>query len=237
MDGKHESAKTPYGTQQGGMETMTPEKLAANRQNARHSTGPKSREGKARVSQNAIRHGLLARNPVLRSEDGEAFAAFRSRLLRTIGPVGDLEAFHADRAVALAWRLRRCADLEGGLFAWHEHEALAAYAHEEQVHDEADVMILAMTRIKHDPAAFAAARDVEAEARTQQARGWPALAHGFAADSTAFLILSRYETMLERGLYKALAELERLQQTRPVRPTGALPPAAVDGAADARTGA
>lgn len=216
---------------------MTPEKLAANRRNARSSTGPRSHSGKARVSQNAIRHGLLARNPVLRSEDGEAFAAFRSRLLRTLAPVGDLETFHADRAVSLAWRLRRCGDLEGGLFEWHEHEALAAHAHEEQVHNETDALILSMSRGNHDPAAFAAARDVEAEARNQQALGWPALAHGFAADSTAFLILSRYETMLERGLYKALTELERLQQTRPFRPTGGLPAAPVDGTADALTGA
>ncbi len=33
-------------------------KLAANRANARHCTGPKTRRGKARASQNARRHGL-----------------------------------------------------------------------------------------------------------------------------------------------------------------------------------
>lgn len=211
---------------------MTPAKLAANRRNARSSTGPKSQEGKARVSQNAIRHGLLARTPLLRSENAEAFTAFRDRLLQTLRPVGDLEAIHADRAVTLAWRLRRCANLEGGLFDWHEYEALAVHAHEEQVRDETATLVLALSRSNHDPAALAAARDVEAEARNQQALGWPALAHGFAADSTAFLILSRYETMLERGLYKALAELERLQQARPGRPSVGLP-ASVDGAADA----
>jgi hypothetical protein len=37
---------------------------AANQANAGKSTGPKSRAGKARASQNAYRHGLAARTPV-----------------------------------------------------------------------------------------------------------------------------------------------------------------------------
>ena len=40
---------------------MTTERqIAANRANAKRSTGPKSRAGKARASQNAYRHGLTA---------------------------------------------------------------------------------------------------------------------------------------------------------------------------------
>ena len=34
------------------------QKISTNRLNARHSTGPKSRHGKARSSKNALRHGL-----------------------------------------------------------------------------------------------------------------------------------------------------------------------------------
>ena len=41
---------------------MTTERqIAANRANAKRSSGPKSRAGKARASQNAYRHGLAAR--------------------------------------------------------------------------------------------------------------------------------------------------------------------------------
>jgi hypothetical protein len=38
----------------------TERKIAANRANAKRSSGPKSRAGKARASQNAYRHGLAA---------------------------------------------------------------------------------------------------------------------------------------------------------------------------------
>ena len=37
------------------------EKLRANQKNAQHSTGPRTEAGKQRVSQNALKHGLLAR--------------------------------------------------------------------------------------------------------------------------------------------------------------------------------
>ena len=41
----------------------------ANRRNAQKSTGPKTAEGKAITSQNAIRHGLLATEILLPDED------------------------------------------------------------------------------------------------------------------------------------------------------------------------
>ena len=41
----------------------------ANRQSAKKSTGVRTNEGKARSAQNALKHGLLARDAVLSHED------------------------------------------------------------------------------------------------------------------------------------------------------------------------
>ena len=44
-------------------------KIQANRRNAEKSTGPKTEEGKAVVSRNAVTHGLTSRYDVLSCED------------------------------------------------------------------------------------------------------------------------------------------------------------------------
>ena len=46
----------------------TKAQIRANRENAKKSTGPRTAEGKARVSLNALKHGLLARDTVLPTE-------------------------------------------------------------------------------------------------------------------------------------------------------------------------
>ena len=51
---------------------MTTEKqVEANKQNALVSTGPVSAEGKALVSQNAVKHGIFARDLIITSGDGK----------------------------------------------------------------------------------------------------------------------------------------------------------------------
>jgi hypothetical protein len=52
----------------------------ANRRNAQKSSGPKTAEGKAIVSQNATRHGLLAAETLLPDDDRVVFADFHRRL-------------------------------------------------------------------------------------------------------------------------------------------------------------
>ena len=49
---------------------MTSDKqVRANRKNALQSTGPKTPEGKARVSKNALKHGLLSQDVLAPGED------------------------------------------------------------------------------------------------------------------------------------------------------------------------
>ncbi len=96
--------------------TMSPAQLAANRANARKSTGPRTPEGKARSSRNALKHGLLARHLVLGDNDPhEVRQEFRILLL---GLLDDYRPqTHAQKALvhtiaACYWRLRRALRFE-----------------------------------------------------------------------------------------------------------------------------
>lgn len=87
-------------------------KIAANRQNAQLSSGPRSVPGKARSSGNAIRHGLCAKRMVIPGEDEAEFADFRNRLWVDIDPKPGLEEALAERIIGALWRLRRAGRIE-----------------------------------------------------------------------------------------------------------------------------
>jgi len=84
----------------------TQEQIKANRQNSKKSTGPKTDEGKAAVSQNAVKHGLFAK-AVIKGENEADYEAFHDNFLAELDPVGVVELMLAERAANLAWRLRR----------------------------------------------------------------------------------------------------------------------------------
>ncbi len=90
--------------------------IAANRQNSLRSTGPVSPEGKARASQNALAHGLLAKNLILPNEDRAQFEDFSHSLLLQLNPAGLLESYLAARVVSSAWRLYRMLRVEKETF-------------------------------------------------------------------------------------------------------------------------
>ena len=85
----------------------TKAQIKANQQNAQKSTGPKTEEGKAAVSQNAIRHGLFAAEAVIQGENPADYELYHDQFLAELVPVGMVEALLAGRIVSLAWRLQR----------------------------------------------------------------------------------------------------------------------------------
>ena len=90
---------------------MTTEaRIHANRVNAQKSTGPNTPQGKALVSQNALKHGLSARHDVITSESQADFDLHRDALLAELHPLSPMESILTDRIVSLSWRLKR-ADL------------------------------------------------------------------------------------------------------------------------------
>jgi len=85
----------------------TESQILANRRNAQKSTGPRTRKGRAIVSKNAVKHGLLARQNVISTEKQADFNLNRDRILTELAPESPMESILADRIVILSWRLQR----------------------------------------------------------------------------------------------------------------------------------
>lgn len=149
---------------------VTEARLEANRRNASLSTGPRSPDGKAMSSKNAVRHGLLGGELLLPDEDAEELERFRAGVLERLQPEDDVERFMADRVIANAWRLKR------------------VYRIETEV----------LRRLKYEGTTVDFGVALERD-----------LHHGDNLPK-----LARYESMLDRGLRRALHELERLQARR-----------------------
>lgn len=86
-------------------------KVAANRLNARRSTGPRSAKGKEVAKWNALKHGLLAKSAVIPigdgKEDPEEFRIVLQTLSQQYKPVGMIEEMLVERIAVSYWRLRR----------------------------------------------------------------------------------------------------------------------------------
>jgi len=90
----------------------TEKQIAANRANARKSTGPRTPEGRARSSLNAVQHGLTARRPVLPNEDRRAFESFARGMRKDLRPAGPVQALLVEEVIDAAWKMRRAADAQ-----------------------------------------------------------------------------------------------------------------------------
>jgi hypothetical protein len=214
----------------------SPKQERANRRNSQKSTGPKTQEGKAAVHLNAVKHGLLSQEVLLPDEDGAAIEELGERVRAELQPVGELEGLLADRIVAAYWRLRRLGRVEAGIFAWEHYEELIERAQGEaqtyernRLDDLLDPRSASYNRITDDQGhqeALSQAQEMKAKQDTDTAM----LGRTFIRDAdkaNAFSKLSRYETAIERSLYKALHELQRLQAAREAG-SRVPPPPAID---------
>ena len=94
---------------------LSEKQLAARRSNARKSTGPKSPEGKARSSQNALKHGFFAQTALLFYEDPQEFVALRDAYLAEHNPQGPTETHFVMEMANAQFRLRRIRGMEADL--------------------------------------------------------------------------------------------------------------------------
>lgn len=98
------------------LEQISAKQLAANRQNALASTGPKSVEGRKKISSNALTHGLTAKKHLIICESEEEFETFKSSLLEELNPDTALLEETAFQLLSLAWRLRRAPVVEAAIY-------------------------------------------------------------------------------------------------------------------------
>ncbi|MBV8550217.1 MAG: hypothetical protein JOY54_02875 [Acidobacteriaceae bacterium] len=107
--------------------------VAANRANAQLSTGPKSEEGKAKSSLNAVKTGLTGRTVLLPTEDASAYEAHITRFFKEWDPATDAERALVQSLADTEWRLLRIPSLEAGIYALGRLEFADKFAHEEDL--------------------------------------------------------------------------------------------------------
>lgn len=88
------------------MQRLDP-RTAANRENAKKSTGPRTEEGKERSRANAFQHGLSGSGVAWPGEDQAAMDAFVARWVDSECPQDERELFLVTRSATLAWQIDR----------------------------------------------------------------------------------------------------------------------------------
>ncbi len=204
------------------MPAVSPARLAANRNNAQHSTGPRSPDGKARSSQNALTHGLSSTS-LLPPEDQQPFQLHQQSLLDSLRPTNSIQLLLAQRLALLSWKLLKCSMAESALTTrtnasrQSSVERANAAAQQEYAQYVADRPYLKIIkRPPPTPQPSPAPLDSSAILLDQTLA---------AADNT-LTRLQRYEGAAERSFFKTLKEYQQLQklqqQNEPTDP--ALPP-------------
>lgn len=91
----------------------TEKQIAANRENSKRSTGPRTLPGKKICAQNARRHRHLTEAVLLSTENPRRFHAFVERFYREYHPQGPTQQALVDMMATARWRLLRMVNLEG----------------------------------------------------------------------------------------------------------------------------
>src|SRR5436305_1256394 len=93
----------------------SPSQLTANRENAQHSTGPRTTEGRNRSSQNALRFGLFSTKNCVQPHETEKYEALSRALWDDLRPQTPLQELFAAELIRATWRLQRCIEVEATL--------------------------------------------------------------------------------------------------------------------------
>ena len=99
---------------------ISDKQLAANRANAKKSTGPHTPKGKAACEMNGFQHGFTGLAVVMTNEDREAMNAFITPYVQRLNPIGEIELQLAETIAHDNFRLNRLKAVEENMFAYGE---------------------------------------------------------------------------------------------------------------------
>ena len=185
----------------------TEAQIRANQRNAQKSTGPRSSQGKAAVSQNAVQHGLSARQTIISSESQADFDLYRERMLSELAPASPMESMLAERIITLSWRLKRAGRIQNQTI-----EALNT--------DNTSSPLTKLTQSllfkNHD----------QSQARPSTSAANLTLGRMAIKDFANARVLDRllmYERRIEHSLYKTIIEFQRLNLIKKLDPECEMP--------------
>ena len=200
----------------------TKKQTEANKQNALVSTGPVSPEGKALVSQNAVKHGIFARDLIITSGDGkedqQEYNELLDGLIVSLAPSGQMECLLVEKIAADYWRLRRVLRFETGSIRKQLDTAINDYygktdyfGNKEHKTNKEINKEMASCRTNNDKHRIAELKQAKrknkyAEEVTVKISSLP------AADDWDKVI--KYEKAVQRSILQNLALLKRLQSMR-----------------------
>ena len=176
----------------------TEAQITANRRNSQKSTGPKTDEGKAASSQNAVKHGFFAHEALVRGESQTDFDLHREAFLAEYRPVGATESMLAERIVSLSWRLQRAERMESQAI-----DDLIIYAADSD----------GITRSLLEPDTRQALADSGTLDRDLR------LGRAVVKDFARYRVLDRlmlYERRMENSIHKTIGLLKKLQLMRAI---------------------
>jgi len=93
----------------------TDSQISANRSNSQHSTGPRTEQGKAASSRNALTHGLFTTRDFVQPGEEDAFDEMAATYRAELNPQTLLEETYVAAIISATWRLHRCSKVEAGM--------------------------------------------------------------------------------------------------------------------------
>ena len=196
------TSSSPSSSFPSGSNPVSEKRARASRVNGAKSSGPRTPEGKARSSMNAVRHGLTAQSAVLPGEDRAALDELSRGLLAQLRPADPLQRVLAERVVALTWKLRRVAAAEARAAEEMDERALRSWEGDRRLHREMPALM-----------PEAGPRPVPRDGATLLADSFREM--GFNSERAVdgrLLRITQYELKLDAALRAAVRELRALKK-------------------------